>query len=166
VPKISIVDNAIKLTIPGTFGNSGEGRAYGGELWSILQVHTGWKLIPSYSYLKETRSLPPSTSTTWYLWDRRPLDMRHQGSIRSQFDLSPKWQLDLMARLRSRDKTFGTPAAALFDTRLSWHVTRSSELSFQVNNITNRRLVEVGSDSSEAAIPIRRVFLIRLAQRF
>jgi iron complex outermembrane recepter protein len=165
-PKLSIEGQSVKLTVPGTFENAGTGRAYGAELWSILQMRNGWKLIPAYAYLRETRSLPASSATAWYLWDRRATDIRHQGSIRSQHDLSPKWQLDLMARLRSRDRTFGMPGAVLLDARLSRHLSRSTELSFQVNNLTNRQIMEVGSDSSEVSIPIRRVFLIRLAQRF
>jgi outer membrane receptor protein involved in Fe transport len=165
-PQLVITDTGYFLRLPMHFANSGAGRSYGGEAWATVQVRRGWRLIPSYSYVKDDRWLPASSAAYSYTWDRSPADMRHQGAVRSQHDLARNWQLDLMARARSRDHTNGLPGVLLIDARLNWHPVRGTEISFSLHNLTDRRVFETVSEGVTPAIPIRRTFLVQWSQRF
>ena len=165
-PDISIVNGALALSMPMSTGNLGRGRSYGAEVWGAWQVRPGWRLVPSYSYVKDTFWLPPSSAAQVYLWDLIPMELHHQANLRSQHDFGRHWQLDLMARARSREVKWGLPGAFLVDARLSWRPTRNMEWSFNLNNLTDRRVVEASSEAATPAIPIRRTFLLKWSQRF
>ena len=165
-PELVITDTGYFLRLPMHFANSGAGRSYGGEAWATVQVRRGWRLIPSYSYVKDDRWLPASSPAYSYTWDHSPADMRHQGAVRSQHDLARNWQLDLMARARSRDNATGLPGVLLIDARLNWHPVRGTEISFSLHNLTDRRVFETVSEGVTPAIPIRRTFLVQWSQRF
>jgi iron complex outermembrane receptor protein len=144
--------------------NAGSGRSYGGELSGTWQVRDGWRLLPSYSYVRDSHRLP-SAGAFSYIWDRVPSDLRHQGLFRSQHDLTRYLQLDLMARARSRDLALQLPGALLFDAHLSWRPTRSGELSFTVENIMNRHILETYPETVFPAIPLRRLYVLKWTQR-
>ena len=164
-PVVAVVNGTADVQIPMVGANSGAGVSRGGEVWGTIRVRSGWRLLPSYSYIKDSRWLPPSNDSTIYNWDRIPADMRHQATLRSQHDLGRKWQLDLMARARSRDHAYGLSSAILLDARLSWRPWRSGEFSFSVNDLTNRQVLETYSEGTVPAIPIRRTYLFRWSQR-
>ena len=165
-PELVITDSSYFLRLPLHMANSGAGRSYGGEAWATIQVRRGWRLIPSYSYVKDDRWLPASSPVYYYTWDRAPADMRHQGAVRSQHDLARNWQLDLMARARSRDYTYGLPGVLLIDARLNWHPVRGTEIGFSLHNLTGRHVFETVAEGVTPAIPTRRTFLVQWAQRF
>jgi hypothetical protein len=87
-------------------------------------------------------------------------------TLRSQFDLSRHWRLDLMARARSRDTVFALPGTLLMDARLAWLPTKSGEFSLAVRDLTGRHVLETNSEEPFAAIPTERTFVIRWSQRF
>jgi iron complex outermembrane receptor protein len=147
-------------------GNQGTGTSYGGEIWSTLQVLPAWRLMPGYSYTHELFQLPASSPTAQNGWDRQPSDLRHQGMLRSRHDLSRKWQLDLMARVRDRDRAFGLPGVLLFDARLGWQLSRGAEISLTGHNLTNRQVIEAIVEGAAPSIPVRRTALIQWTQRF
>jgi iron complex outermembrane receptor protein len=165
-PELVITGSGYFLRLPLHMANSGAGRSYGGEAWATVQVRRGWRLIPSYSYVKDDRWLPASSPVYYYTWDRSPADLRHQGTVRSQHDLARNWQLDLMARARSRDLAYGLPGVLLIDARLNWHPARATEIGFSLHNLTNRHVFETASEGVTPAIPIRRTFLVQWVQRF
>jgi len=148
-----------------TMANGGSSRSYGGEIWGSFQVQRRWKLIPSYSYLNETRWLPASA---YYQldWDGTPASLPHQGALRSQHDLSRTVQFDLMARVRSHDNWLNLPGALLLAARLSWRPVRGGEFSATIRNLTNRKIVESYPDVVTCALPLRRTFAIGWTQRF
>jgi iron complex outermembrane recepter protein len=152
------------LVLPFVMDNAGAGRSYGGELWGTWQVRPRWRLIPSYSYVKDSRWLPSSTDR-YYQWDRLPADLRHQAILRSQHDLARNLQLDVMLRARSRDQNYPLPGVFLVDARLGWRLSRSGELSFSVSDLTNRQVLETYPEGPIPAIPLRRTFLIKWTQR-
>jgi outer membrane receptor protein involved in Fe transport len=145
--------------------SAGAGRSYGGEIWGMWQVRSGWRLIPSYSYLNETAWLPASTSVS-YLWAMTSSTVPHQALLRSQHDLSRTLKFDLMAKVRSRDAYFALPGAFLLGARLAWRPTRSGELSISADNLTDRKVIEAYAMRPNVAIPIRRTFLLCWTQRF
>jgi iron complex outermembrane receptor protein len=165
LPNLVFAGQVPSLQVPLTMDNPGAGRTYGAEVWSIWQVRAGWRLIPSYSYLNETLWLPGSAYNVYY-WDGSPTSPRHQALLRSQFDLGRAWQLDLMAKARSRDPIYGTAGGLLVDARIGWRPWRSGELSFSAKDLTNRPVVESYGELLLPAIPLRRTFEIKFTQRF
>ena len=166
LPQLVISASGLSLLLPMHPANSGAGHSYGGEASSTIQVRRGWRLIPGYSYVKDDRWLPASSPAYTYSWDHVPSDLRHQGTLRSQHDLARNWQLDLMARARSRDLTYGLPGVMLIDARLNWHPVRGTEIGFTLHNLANRQVFETFSEGIGPAIPIRRTFLVQWVQRF
>jgi hypothetical protein len=123
-------------------------------------------LSPEYSYLTETRWLP-SAPNRRYFWDATPVDLKHQGVLRSQHDLKRNLQFDVTARARSReDELYHIPGVLLFDARLAWRPWHSGELSLAVKNLTGRQVMEGYPELSTLAIPIRRTFVLNWTQRF
>lgn len=166
VPVMSFAGDTLSFNMPMTIDNGGRGRSYGGEVASEWQVTDRWRLIPSYSYLNETRWKPSNTPYLSYWWDSTPATLPHQGQIRSQHDLSRTLKLDLMARAWTRDAPNGLPGAALLDVRLAWRPLRSSEISFAVQDLTNHHVLEAYPEIASPSIPIRRTFTIKWSQRF
>ncbi len=165
-PQLVISASGLSLLLPMHPANSGAGHSFGGEVSSTIQMRRGWRLIPGYSYVKDDRWLPESSPVYTYSWDHVPSDLRHQGTVRSQHDLARNWQLDLMARARSRDLTYGLPGVMLIDARLNWHPARGTEIGFTLHNLANRQVFETFSEGVGPAIPIRRTFLVQWVQRF
>jgi iron complex outermembrane receptor protein len=152
------------LVLPFETCNCGWGRTYGAEIWATWQVSPGWRIMPSYSYLNETKWLPDQTFTR-YAWEATA-NIPHQGLLRSQHNLSRNWKFDWMARARSRDKGWDLPGVPLLDAHLSWRPSRGTELSLGVQNVTDRRVLESYSDAPVPSLPLRRTFVIRWTQKF
>jgi iron complex outermembrane receptor protein len=166
VPVLSFPNGVPTLTTSVYTCNCGGGRSYGAEIWGTWQVRPGWRLSPSYSYLNETRWLPSSPYTN-YLWDGTPVDLAHQGVLRSQHDLARNLQFDLTARARSRDEDlYHIPGVMLLDARLAWRPWHTGEFSLTVKNLTGREVMEGFPELETVAIPIRRTFVIKWTQRF
>jgi len=159
--QMQVIDGAPSFWMYGIPQSAGTGRSYGGEISAKWQLTHRWRLIPSYSYLHETRWMPPRYVD--FLVGPSP---RHQGFIRSEFDLSRKWQFDLMSRARTESIQIDTPGALLLDARLAWRPTRDSEFSFSVQNLTGRDILEAYAQSPFVAIPIQRTFVFRWVQKF
>ncbi len=156
---------ALKLVMPFVVDNAGRGRNYGGELWAVWQPRPRWRFIPSYSYLNEGRWLPEGSTYT-YLFDGFPAQRRHQGLLRSQYDLARTVQVDLMGKAQSRDRAFGLPGGLLLDARLAWRPAGWGELSLAVQDLTDRNVVESYSEVNALSIPIRRTVVLKWTQRF
>ena len=146
-------------------GNYGIGRCYGAEAWGYLQLMPRWRLIPAYSYLKEDRWLPPLGARS-YDWDSELASIAHQGSLRSQWDLTEHLQFDVTAVARTRNLGMQLPGSVTVDARLGWRPRRWGEVSFALHNLTDRRVVEAYNEGPVPAIPLRRELAIQWVQRF
>ena len=162
---VTMVGQTPVITFPAPIGNYGTGRNLGGEISATWQVRPQWKIIPSYSYLKEDRWLPNTTGQQ-LSWDDNPADPRHQGLLRSQYDVSRNWKLDLGARLKTRNLGYNLGGSALFDAQVSWRASRSSNLSFSVQNLLNRQTLQTYSEAPFVAIPVRRTMTLAWRQTF
>ena len=160
-PTVTFANGVPVLSVTLNEVNGGTGRSYGGETSATWQVMPKWRLLPSYSYLDEARWLPQGM-----VWDFLDSGSRHQALLRSQHDLTRKLQLDLMARARSRIIAFDLPGAVLFDARIGWRLTRQSELSLSVTDLTDRETFETYSQTPFVAIPSRRTYVFRWRQSF
>jgi iron complex outermembrane receptor protein len=165
-PDVVVSRSGYYLQLPIIMANSGAGRSYGGEASATVQMRPAWRLIPSYSYVKDDRWLPADSADYFYAWDHTPSDLRHHGALRSQHDLARNLQLDLMARVRSRDCTYGLPGVLLIDARLNWRPVHATEISFSLHNLADRHVFETVSEGATPAIPTRRTFLLQWVQRF
>ena len=159
--QMQIIDGVPNLWVYALPQNAGQGHSYGGEISATWQAASKWRLIPSYSFLRETEQLPPD-----YMDFLVNSDPRHQGFIRSQYDLSRKLQFDLMARARTKAVPFDIPGVVLLDARIGWRPARGSEISFAVQNLTGRRVLEAYSESPFVSIPLERTFVVRWVQKF
>jgi iron complex outermembrane receptor protein len=165
-PTLSFPNGVPTLTGSVYTCNCGAGRSYGAEIWGTWQVRPGWRLSPEYSYLNEARWLPSSPYLE-YLWDGTPVDLAHQGVMRSQHDLAHHLQLDLTGRARSRDEAlYHVPGVFLMDARLSWKPWHTGEFSLTVKNLAGRQVMEGFPELETVAIPIRRTFVFKWTQRF
>ena len=164
-PQIDFSGETPVLRMTSVSENPGAGRSYGGEVWAIWQIHPSWRLAPSYSYLREWSWLPDVPGSALY-WGYQPQNMRHQGRVRLEHNLSRAWQVDLMARVRSRESTFQTPGSVQVDAHVSYRPFRSSEFSLTVKNLTDRQVLENYSEFCFPAIPMRRTLLVKWTQRF
>jgi iron complex outermembrane recepter protein len=165
-PTLSFPGGAPALTSTVYMCNCGAGRSYGAEIWGTWQVRPGWRLSPSYSYMNETRWLPSSPYLE-YLWDGTPVNLAHQGVLRSQHDLARNLQLDLTGRARSRDEDFyHIPGVFLMDARIAWRPWRTGEFSVTARNLAGRQVMEGIPELQTVAIPIRRTFVFKWSQRF
>ena len=71
----------------------------------------------------------------------------------------------MTARAWSRDKANDLPGALLLDAHIAWRPTRSGELSFGVQNLTGRHVLEAYPEIATPSIPIRRTCVIKWTQR-
>jgi iron complex outermembrane recepter protein len=166
MPSLVFSGGMLLLQLNNTMTNRGSGHSFGGEAAGTFQVRPGWRLLPSYSYVREILKLPPDGPAVMWGFDRDPSDLRHQGVLRSQHDLTRSVQLDFSARARSRDRGFGTAGALFLDARISWRPIRSGEISVAVENLANRQVVEIYPEILFCSIPTRRLFSIRWTERF
>ena len=84
------------LVVPLIFGNQQHGTALGGEISSNLNLTSHWRLIPSYSYLSLDLHNDPTSHDTNGL-TAQTQSPRHQYQIRSNLDLSRRFQFDAAA---------------------------------------------------------------------
>ena len=159
--QVQMVDGVPEFLMNLVAENGATARSYGGEASATWQLTPVWRLRPSYSYLDEAPRLPPN-----HMWMLDTSGYRHQGAIRSQYDLSRHLQLDLTARAQSRNTVWDLPGAVLFDARLGWRPARDTEFSFSMQDLTGREIVETYAQSPFVSIPTRRTFLVRWVQRF
>ena len=165
LPTVDVSGPAPVFSISAVEVDRGSGRASGLEIWGAHQVRSGWRLLASYSYLNEDRWLP-ADGLAQYMWDGMIGTLRHQAMARSQYDINRWFQLDLTVRGRSRNVGYQLPGVLLADAHVSWRPTRSGEMSFTVQDITNRQVLEAYAEGPFAAIPLRRTFIAKWVQRF
>jgi outer membrane receptor protein involved in Fe transport len=58
------------------------------------------------------------------------------------------------------------PGVLLADARIGWRPNHNTEVSFSVQNLTGRTVLETYSEGPFVAIPTRRTFVFRWTQKF
>jgi len=141
---------------PVRIANRIEGDVGGLEAWAQ------WQPLPSarltLGYLRLNKDLrfsapPPDATSIANLGD----DPRYQWSLRAQFDLPRRTELDLQLRRVGALPAPAVPAYTALDARLGWQLTPALELSLIARNL-GRRHVEFG-DIATASQFGRRLFL-------
>jgi iron complex outermembrane receptor protein len=120
--------------------------------WHPLAV---WRLQTSYTRLLIDI---PEASTLTGQGDRRlaiGTSPRHQVSLRSRFDASSRWQIDVWLRHVGELDYGSIPAYTALDLRLGWRPRKDFELTFVGQNLLERRHAEFFTDLLNA--PLREV---------
>jgi len=125
--------------------NSMHGHTYGAELSAIWQPMEWWRLQATYHYLYSVMYLDNVTTDQISEINRADAasgSPRHQGSIRSGFDLGRQVELDLWLRAVDEVRYIDTvriPGYLTMDARLAWKPTKAVELSLVGQNLLQKR---------------------------
>lgn len=125
--------------------NSMHGHTYGAELSAIWQPREWWRLQATYHYLYSVMYLDNGTTDQISEINRADAasgSPRHQGSIRSGFDLGRQVELDLWLRAVDEVRYIDTvriPGYLTMDARLAWKPTKAVELSLVGQNLLRKR---------------------------
>ena len=141
-------------------------RAHGFDLWGSWNVTARWRLFPAYSYLHSTttRSLvDPLNPQNGF--SRAP-DSPHQLRLRTQFDLSPRWQLDGAVYVVDQVPGLAIPGYARWDARVAWRPNRNQEFSAAWLDFLNDSRMEFRPEGPYLTTATRRALLVKWTGRF
>ncbi|OHE58257.1 MAG: hypothetical protein A2X71_02890, partial [Thiobacillus sp. GWE1_62_9] len=126
-----------EIDASGTFlfyGNEMEGTAHGVEMWGTFQAARAWRLSAGLTLLDmDLRRKPGSTDP--FGPSALGNDPAYQWNLRSSWDLTPKHELDILARRIGALPNPHTPAYTAVDARLGWRIDRKAELSLTLQNL-------------------------------
>jgi iron complex outermembrane receptor protein len=134
-----------------------EGSTTGVEAWGTYRVSGNWRLDAGWVEMRQSlRAQPGSTSTvaTAGLGN----DPHRWVTLRSAFDLTPRHEIDVMARYVSELPNPQVPSYAAVDARFGWNVSRELQLSLLLQNLFDRSHPEWGAAATRAEFG-RGVFL-------
>lgn len=159
---------AITQFIPGApgvavmpFGNYEYGYSWGGELTITFAATDKWRLIGGYSLLvTHNYSIVPMTDPQW-AEDGAP---RNQITLRSAYDFSSHWSLDIQARYV--DAIRSVPSYITADVQLRYRPTSNLELSLVGQNLFDRSHLEYRPDPLAVVAEVPRGFFGRLTWKF
>jgi iron complex outermembrane receptor protein len=132
------------VLLPAEFGNGLFGTTTGGEIAPDWKVTDHWRLQASYSFLqmdlkKGTESLDIGTAPG--IEGSSP---KHQVMIRSSFDISKAFNLDLAYRYISALTGQMTPSYSTGDARFAWQARNHLQLSIVGRNLFQPYHAEFG----------------------
>lgn len=141
---VSMAELPTNIVQPYSLTNSMHGHTYGAELSANWKPYDWWRLQATYSYLCSIMNLDAGNSDRLAQVNR--LDAasgspRHQGGIRSGFDLGKQVELDLWLRAVGRVEYIddvSIPGYVTMDARLAWKPLKSLELSLVGQNLFQR----------------------------
>jgi len=122
--------------------NDMHGHTYGAELSATWRPFDWWRLQAAYSYLCSLMYLDNGSPDDINRANAAAGSPRHQGSLRSGFELGRQVELDLWLRAADRVKAIDTVSIAGYvtlDVRLAWKPTSSLELAIVGQNLLQRR---------------------------
>lgn len=141
---------------PVRIANRIEGDVDGLEAWGQWQP-SGWARF-TIGYLRLNKDLrfsnpPPDATSIANLGD----DPRYQWSVRAQFDLPHRTELDLQVRHVATLPNPAVPSYTAVDARLGWQVTPALELSLIAQNLGGQH-IEFGAPATASQFG-RRLFV-------
>lgn len=122
--------------------NDMHGHTYGAELSATWRPADWWRLQAVYSYLCSIMYLDNGSTDEINRGDAAAGSPRHQGSLRSGFDLGRQLELDLW--LRAVDQVayidgIRIPGYLTMDARIAWKPNKTVELSLVGQNLFQKR---------------------------
>lgn len=153
------------LVLPAVNSNGNNGRNQGGEAVVHVDVTNRWQVTGTYSGLW-TRTWARPGFNAARLFSLETYDPRHQGYLRSSWDLPRHWSADLTFYRRGELGNGWLPAANRIDFRLHRSFGESSDLSFGVQNLGRAGQFEVPVDLLVPRATIRHGLDITFTRRF
>ncbi len=133
---------ATNLVLRYPLSNDMHGHTYGAELSATWRPYDWWRLQASYSYLCAIMHLDNGSTDDVNRADAAAGSPRHQGSLRSGFDLGKQVELDLWMRVTDQVAYIDgekIPGYLTMDARIAWKPTKKLELSLVGQNLFQRR---------------------------
>ncbi len=122
--------------------NDMHGQTYGAELAASWRVYDWWRLQATYSYLRSIMYLDNGSTDELNRSNAADGAPRHQGSLRSAFNIGKNVDLDLWLRLTDEVKSIDSttiPGYVTADARVAWKAARNLELSLVGRNLFQSR---------------------------
>ena len=128
--------------------NGGEGRVTGLEGWGDLRPSSAWRIAWGFTLMRDRFELAPGRVNL----TENPLgnNPRRTASLRSQWNVGPRVELDLMLRYVSRLPNPEVPPYTELNARIGWRAMRNLELSLAATNVLDREHPEFGVPNARA----------------
>jgi iron complex outermembrane receptor protein len=137
--------------------NRMEGSTTGVEAWGTYRATAWWRLDAGWVELRQAlRPGPGSTSTATAAGLGN--DPNRWITLRSAFDVTPRHEIDILARYVSELPNPQVPAYTAVDARFGWTVSKELQLSLLLQNLFDRSHPEWGAAANRAEFG-RGVFL-------
>lgn len=137
------------------------------ELSASGQVSPGWRLLPSYTwqYVQARGQGDPYSDATAR---QEALSLpRHVFSLRSQFTIDSRQQLDFWFKYKSRNQALGIPDRANLDVRYAWRAGSNLDLALVGQNLLHERGLEYRSGQLPSIpVEIGRSAYLKVEYRF
>ena len=129
--------------LPLDLRNGMYGKSYGVEISAEWAVTPWWRLAPSYSFLRMNLECP-TRPTVAQTAGNSP---HNTAYLRSYWDLSANWQLDMALRYVDVLPNMDIPSYITMDLRLGWTPTKQLSLDLVGRNLLDRHHFEYGQDT-------------------
>ncbi|HMD39569.1 MAG TPA: TonB-dependent receptor [Candidatus Acidoferrum sp.] len=123
------------LILPQVLSNKLHGTTDGVEAYANWKVSNRWTLSPGYSLLQTHVHDDPTSLDTVSVIDDQGSSPTHQAQVRSRFEISHGFAWDVNAYFVDRLPAVPLPSYTRLDTQLTWHATKSFELSVVGQNL-------------------------------
>ena len=131
------------------FENRMEGTTRGVEAWGSYRVTPAWRFDAGWVEMRQSlRAAPGSTSTAAAAGLGN--DPHRWITLRSSFDVTPRHELDVMARYVSELPNPQVPSYTAIDARLGWKVSPELQLSVLLQNLFDASHPEWGPAPTRA----------------
>jgi iron complex outermembrane receptor protein len=144
-------------------GNMMEGSTYGVETWGSYGISDWWQLKAGYTYLRKDLRFKPGSGDTSGV-RAAGNDPSHQISVRSIMNLAHNVDLDFVLRSVDSLPDPGVPGYVELDGRVSWNISKSTEVSLSGFNLLDKRHPEFGA--APARSEIGRTFYVKMLWNF
>jgi len=135
------------LVLPVLVSNNASAHSYGVELSGNWRLHKRWRLQGSYSYLNiHTSANELSKQFDATTGGAPKANPHHQISLRSNYDLSEKLELNYWLRYVSALPFYNIKDYVTMDAKLAWRPKKDVELSIAGQNLFSKSHREYQSD--------------------
>jgi iron complex outermembrane receptor protein len=124
-----------------TFSNGGWAETGGVELTAHETLTPRWRLEETYSFYTEQYNLGPGDVIGGSSLQQGTTPA-HQASIRSNWDLSHQWEINIAGYYTSQLDSVGIEPYARLDLMATWRPKKGTEVSFGVQNLTSTQHLE------------------------
>jgi iron complex outermembrane receptor protein len=128
------------IIFPIPLDNSVSAISYGGEITGTWNIREDWELYAAYSLFEINAK--GDNPDPFFIDQYNGSTAHNQIYMRSSWDLSDKWQFDLIGRYMDRVSFADVPKYIEMDARLDWRPTPNLEFSLIGQNLLNPHHLE------------------------